>query len=212
MFLTGDQIHRTARLGIKIGVVGLAAGIDGHQNPLIAIFPLKDQLPGLYHDIAIAAQAERLAAGAGFCQRRNPGGQLVLFRLFDGRAQGGIAVFLVPLHPPLAAVVDRRGAGHAKEQAVDGRQAVLVIQNGGDPGHIVVVHKAQQMLSGVQAPRFGSKLAIEAVGNLVHISGVEAGIQPLVAFVIGHRVAGMIVHPAVVIAVKGLTHQSKLRL
>ena len=46
----------------------------------------------------------------------------------------------------------------------------------------------------------------------MHVAGVEAGIQPLVALIVGHAVAGVVVHPAVVVAVQGLAHQHKIGL
>ena len=46
----------------------------------------------------------------------------------------------------------------------------------------------------------------------MHVAGVEAGIQSLVALVVGDTVAGMVIHPAIVIAVQRLAHQHKLRL
>ena len=76
----------------------------------------------------------------------------------------------------------------------------------------MVIHKTQQVLARVQAPLLGAELAVQAVADLVHVAGVEAGIQPLVALVVGHAVAGVVVHPAVVVAVQRLTHQCELRL
>ena len=76
----------------------------------------------------------------------------------------------------------------------------------------MVIHKAQQVLAGVQAPLLAAKLAVQAVADLVHVAGVEAGIQPLIALVVGHAVAGVVVHPAVVVAVQGLAHQDEIRL
>ena len=68
------------------------------------------------------------------------------------------------------------------------------------------------MLAGIQAPLLRAKLTVQAVTDLVHIAGVEAGIQPLVALVVRHAVAGVVVHPAVVVAVQRLAHQRELRL
>ena len=68
------------------------------------------------------------------------------------------------------------------------------------------------MLAGVQAPGFRTELAVQAVADLVHVAGVEAGVQPLVALVVGDAVAAVVVHPAVVVAVEGLPHQHELRL
>ena len=54
----------------------------------------------------------------------------------------------------------------------------------------MVIHKAQQVLARVQAPLLGAELTVQAVGDLVHIAGVEAGVEALVALVIGDAVAG----------------------
>ena len=76
----------------------------------------------------------------------------------------------------------------------------------------MVIYKAQQVLARVQAPLLGAELAVQAVADLVHVARVEARIQALVALVVRYAVAGVVVHPAVVVSVQRLTHQCELRL
>ena len=189
-----------------------AVGVDGYQHALTIGTALKNQLFGLHQHVAVAAIAQGAAGRAGVGQRGDPGGQVGFLGALNGRTQGGVAVALVALHAPLAAVVDSGHAGHTKQQAVDRFQAVFIRQNRCNARYIVVIHKAKQVLAGVQAPLLTAKLAVQAVADLVHVARVEAGIQPLVALVVGHAVAGAVVHPAVVVAVQGLAHQHKIGL
>ena len=83
---------------------------------------------------------------------------------------------------------------------------------GGDAVHVVVVQEGQQVLSFVESPLLRAELPGQGVADLEHIHGVEGGPQPLVALVVGHRVAHVVGHPAVVIPVEGLTHEDKVGL
>ena len=76
----------------------------------------------------------------------------------------------------------------------------------------MIVGKAEQVLSGIEAPLLRAELAVQAVGNLVHVGAVETGVEALVALIVGDAVAGVRVHPAVIVPVEGLPHQHKLRL
>ena len=87
----------------------------------------------------------------------------------------------------------------------------LITENRGNPADIMIICKTQQMFSGIQAPLLLSELAVETVGNLMHIPCIKAGIQTLVAFVIGDTVAGPLMHPTVIVSVQRLSHQNKFR-
>ena len=52
----------------------------------------------------------------------------------------------------------------------------------------------------------------QAVANLKEIHGVEAGVQALIAFVVGDAVAHVRIHPPVVVPVEGLAQEDKIRL
>ena len=64
----------------------------------------------------------------------------------------------------------------------------------------------------VHGPGLGSKLAGQRVADFKEIHGVEAGPQPLVTLVVGHRVAHVRGHPLLVVPVEGLTHEGEVRL
>ena len=193
-------------------MVGLGRGVDGDQHAVVAAAALKDQLRRLDKDVAVAARAQGRAGGARPGQGGDPGGQLILFRLLDGRAQGGVAVLFLAGHPPFAAIVDGRDAGHAEQKAVERFEVFFVRKDAGNAGDVVVVGKIEQRFAGVQAPGLRAELTVEAVGDLVHVERVEAGIQALVTFVVCDRMAGVVVHPAVIVAVQRLAHQNKIRL
>ncbi len=133
--------------------------------------------------------------------------------MLKGGTQAVVApLHLRPLHSPLAAVIDARDARHTEQQGVDERQMLGIRQVTRDARDIVVIHKAQQVLALVEGPIFGAELAQQAVGDLKHIVAVEAGIQPLVALVVGAAVQHLVAHKLVVVSVQQLAHQKEFRL
>ena len=46
MGLTGDQVHGHAAACIKVGHIGSAVSVDGHQHPLVIGAALENQLFG----------------------------------------------------------------------------------------------------------------------------------------------------------------------
>ena len=149
----GDHVHRHTTAGVKVGGKGVAVGVDSHQHALAVGVTLKNQLLGLSPArCGSSPQHRALLCGAGVGQRGDPGGQVVGFGAFHGGAQGGVAVAFVALHPPLAAVVDGRAR---RAYRTTGRRpasdAVFIRQNRSNARYIVVIHKAQQVLAGVQA-------------------------------------------------------------
>ena len=76
----------------------------------------------------------------------------------------------------------------------------------------MVVDKRQQMLAAINAPRVTAKLAMQRVGNLEHVDRVKAGVQALVALVVGAGVEHLVVDDLVVVAVERLTNQHKVGL
>ena len=140
--------------------------------------------------------------------------QLVGRRLIERRAQRPVAIgaALFASNPPLAAVVDTWNARHTKEHAVGGAQAGLVRQDARQARHIVVVNKRQQVFAAVDAPRVAAKLAVQRMGDLEHVDRVKAGVQALVALVVGAGVEHLVVDDLVVVAVERLTNQHKVGL
>ena len=139
-------------------------------------------------------------------------GELVPLGSLKAGAQVVVGAGLLDgLLPPLAAVVDAGDAGHAKDQAVQQRQVVGVFQNAGRPGDVVVVAEAQKVFALIEGPVLRAELALEAVDDLKEVHGVETGVEPLVALVVGAAVEHLVVDPLVVVPVEGLTHQEKFR-
>ena len=81
---------------------------------------------------------------------------------------------------------------------------------GGDAGDVVVVHEGQQVGPLVEGPGLRPVLAGQAVADLKQVAVVEAGPQPLVAVVVGYRVAQLRPHPEVVIPAQDLAHQGEV--
>ena len=68
------------------------------------------------------------------------------------------------------------------------------------------------MLAAVDAPRIAAKLTVQRVGDLEHIDRVKAGVQALVALVVGTGVEHLVVDDLVVVAVERLADQHKVGL
>ena len=92
------------------------------------------------------------------CQLADPVTQTIPLRLIKAGTQSGIAVFLAGLEAPFTSVIDTGNAGHAECHGINQRQMILVVQNTCHTGHIVVVHKGQQMLALIQGPVLRSEL------------------------------------------------------
>ncbi len=119
---------------------------------------------------------------------------------------------LLSLDAPLAAVVHRRNAGHPEEDAISGPQMFFIGKHTGDTLYIVVVQEAQKMLPLIQCPVFRPELPGQRVPDLKEVHGVKTGPQALIALIVGHRMTGPVVHPAVIIPVEGLPHEDKVLL
>ena len=76
----------------------------------------------------------------------------------------------------------------------------------------MVIRKGQQRQALIQRPRLGAELPRQAVADLKQVHGIEAGIQPLVALIIGGAVQHGAVHHALVIAVQHFADEHEFRL
>ena len=92
------------------------------------------------------------------CQLADPVTQTIPLRLIKAGTQSGIAVFLAGLEAPFTSVIDTGNARHTECHGINQRQMILVVQNTCHTGHIVVVHKGQQMLALIQGPVLRSEL------------------------------------------------------
>ena len=142
------------------------------------------------------------------------GRQLVGRRLIERRSQRPVTIgaALFAGNPPLAAIIDAWDARHAKQHAISGAQAGLVGEDACQARHVVVIDKRQQMLAAVDAPRVTAKLAMQRMGDLEHVDRVKAGVQTLVALVVGAGVEHLVVDDLVVVAVERLANQHKVGL
>ena len=64
----------------------------------------------------------------------------------------------------------------------------------------MVVYKVHQMLAAVNAPRIWTILTVKRMCNLEHIHRIEAGVDALVAFVVGAAVQHAVIYNQIVIA------------
>ena len=87
-----------------------------------------------------------------------------------------------------------------------------VLQHRGNAPHIVVVGKAEQMFALIKRPRLRAELTVQAVCDLKQVHTVEAGIQALIALIIGHTMAHFLVGPAVIIAVQSFAQKPEIAL
>ena len=76
----------------------------------------------------------------------------------------------------------------------------------------MVIDKRQQVLAAVDAPRVAAKLTVQRMGDFEHVDRVKAGVQALVALVVGAGVEHLVVDDLVVVAVERLTNQHKVGL
>ena len=194
---------------VHVNVEPAAIGVHAHQHRLLLALPADDDLLVQQSLVFIAALAQGLAVQLDGAEPPNELGQLVLHRLLKAGAQAGVAILLVAIRAPLAAIVQAGDARHAVEHGIEPRQVVLVPQNGVDAGHIVVIRKAQQMLPPVEAPVLAAELPVKGMGNLKHILVVKGGVKPLVALIIGDAVQHVRVHNPPVVPVDHLAQQEE---
>ena len=87
-----------------------------------------------------------------------------------------------------------------------------ILQDGGGTGYVMVVGKAEQVLALVQRPLLRAVLPLEGVDDLKQVHGVQRGVQPFIALVVGAGMEHLAVDPLVIVAVEGFAHQEELRL
>ena len=89
---------------------------------------------------------------------------------------------------------------------------LLFLQDGGDPAHIVVIDKGQQVIPAVQGPGIRAELPDQGVNDLEHVHAVEGRMDALVALIIGGGVELAVSHDHLVIAAQDLADQEKILL
>ena len=213
MVLACDEVDGTAATGIEMQRHRGICRIDGDDHALTARRTLEDELLRLTDQLVVVAHAERLGtvgSEARRHQRRDPIRQLVPFRRSESGTQLVVAVLLLALDAPLAAVIDAGHAVHAKEQAVQGTEVALVRKLGRDARHVVVVDEGEQVLARVEVPGLVTALTLERVGDLVHVGRIHGRPHALVGLVVVDGVAGVVVQPLVVVAEHRLADQREL--
>ena len=88
----------------------------------------------------------------------------------------------------------------------------FVCQDAGKSCDVVVICKCHQMFPTVNAPWISPELAVQRMGDLEQIHGIEAGVQALVTFIICAAVKHFIIDDNIIITKKNFTNQCKIRL
>ena len=81
-----------------------------------------------------------------------------------------------------------------------------ILQNGGHPGHVVVVYEVKQVLALIQGPVLRAKLAQERVGDLKEIEAIQAGVKSFVALVVGGGMKHRVTQNAVIVPTQDFTY------
>ena len=210
MRLTGDEVDGTTAPGIEVRHSRLGRRVYRHNDPLVPMTAPEDKLLRLALQLVVVAPHNGVALLARVRQRRHPVREVVPLGRVKRGAQLVVAVVLLALDTPLAAVVDARDAAHGKEQPVERLELALVVQLRRDARHVVVVEKVEQVPAGIEVPGLAAALALQRIGDLVHVRAVEARPETLVRLIVGHRVAEAVAHPLVVVAKHSLAHQDEL--
>ena len=74
----------------------------------------------------------------------------------------------------------------------------------------MIVHEVEQMLARIEVPRLVTTLPLESVCDFVHVVCVHGTPQALVALIVRHAVAGIVVHPYVVVTKHGFAQKQEL--
>ena len=185
MFLPGDEIDRQTAACIKVSDIFLSVRIDSYHDTFLVCLALKNALFVGKKNAAEVSAAEGLRLFP--CRRKMtyPVTQLVPLRFLEAGTQGRVAVFLIPLCPPFASVIDTGNSRHAETHGIDQRKVLFFLQDGGDPAHIVIVDKGKQVISAVQGPWIGAELPDQGVDDLEQIHAVESRMNTFIALIIG---------------------------
>ena len=83
---------------------------------------------------------------------------------------------------------------------------------GGNPHHIVVIHKTVQRESLIKCPWFRAKLPVQRITDLVHVVGIKTGVQTLITFIICGRIKHMVIDQSAVIPMQHFSYKDHLRI
>ena len=113
------------------------------------------------------------------------------------------------LNSPLTAIIYGRHSRHGKKQTIEREEVRRVGEVAGHTVDVVIIGKGIQGETAIDP--LGAKLAIERIGNLKVILISQAGVQPLVTLIVGHRIQAPLVGPGAVIPGHDLAHQPEIR-
>ena len=210
MHFAAYQVLRPATVGVEVGGVRHGVCIYRNNDPLPFRLALEHCLTVGQEQVLEVSITERAAGTVRLGHRGYRVSQFVPLRRLEARAEAPVAVALVALGTPLAAVVDAGNARHGKHEAIYERYMRLVLQDSRRAGDVVIVAEAEEVAALVKRPVLRSELALEAVDSLKHVHAVEAGIQPLVALVVRDAVEHPVVHPAVIVAVERFAQEKEV--
>src|SRR5699024_12749248 len=101
---------------------------------------------------------------------------------------------------PLTAVIDTGNTRHAHHKPISKRKMIFVIQNSGNPGHVMVINKIHEMFSPVKTPLLGPVLTLEGMSNFKHIHRVKAGVNAFITYLIGAAVEHVVIVDPVIVS------------
>ena len=211
MRLSGDEVDRAAAFRVEVRSIRLVVDIDRDEHTLAVRTPLPDALPVGEDELPEVTVAQCAALTVRLRHRGDGVGQRVPLRRVERGAQRVVALLLVSLRAPFAAVIDARNARHAEEQRVDEGQMAAVLEDGRDARHIMVVDEREQMPAAVQRPVFRAELAQQGVRDLEQIVAVHRGIQTLVALVIRAGVQQTVPDELIVVAMQQFADEEEIR-
>ncbi len=188
-----------------MGRIRLSVSIDGYQHSFSFRLSLKNTLLIRQNHRPEISVIQSLGFPFGFRQFADPLGKLIKLRLRKARPKGRIPLSLICFCSPLASVIYTGDPRHSKAQSIDQGQMFFLTQNAGHSRHIMVIHKGKHVFSFVKGPILRTELPHQGMDDLEHIHAVKAGIQPLIALIIGSGMEHAVIDQTVIVAVKHLS-------
>ena len=130
MRLSGDEVDRAAAFRVEVRGIRLVVDVDRDEHALAVCTPFPDALLVGEDELLEVAVAQSAALTVRLRHRGDGVGQRVPLRRVERGAQRVVALLLVSLRAPFAAVIDARNARHAEEQRVDEGQMAAVLEDG----------------------------------------------------------------------------------
>ena len=210
VYLACGKIVRKTEARVKMRRERLAVGIYRHKHTLVLEITLQNALPVRQHRHLNIAVLERLALAVRLRKPCDKVGKLVPLGSLKARTERGVAVFLLRLSAPLAAVINAGNTRHTEKHGVNERQMLRLGEYRSHAGNIVIINKTEQVQPAELAPVLGTETVFQRMAYLEHIHAVEARIQTLIALVIRHGMQHFGVSPALILTVYHLADKEEI--